>query len=215
MEVIRYAKELSTESQSLSASVEEIVAQTQTVNASTQEIAAGIEENSASTEEVTASSQAVLDSTKQLVEKADNGAKQAEVIKERAQRIKESNLKSSHIAGEIYTEKQKDIIKAIEEGKIVNEISNMAEVISNIASQTNLLALNAAIEAARVGENGRGFAVVAEEVRKLAEQSATTVAGIQTLTQQVQDAFNNLSRCSREILTFINENVLDSFFMVK
>ena len=45
--------------------------------------------------------------------------------------------------------------------------------IERIASQTNLLALNAAIEAARAGQHGRGFAVVAEEVRALAEESAT------------------------------------------
>ena len=59
------------------------------------------------------------------------------------------------------------------------EINNIVQTINTIADQTNLLALNASIEAARAGEHGKGFAVVAEEVRKLAEQSATIFTGYQ------------------------------------
>lgn len=75
--------------------------------------------------------------------------------------------------------------KVQELGQVSRRITGFIASIRELADMTNLLALNAAIEAARAGKHGKGFAVVAEEVRRLAEQSATAAAEAGELVQDI------------------------------
>jgi len=85
------------------------------------------------------------------------------------------------------------------------EINQVSSFIKEIADQTKMLGLNAAIEAARVGEAGKGFGVVANEIRKLSEESKSTVPKIQKLVNEIIAKVSESSEKSQSSLSSSQE----------
>ena len=157
----------------------------------TEQQAASVEETAAALDEITTTvgdSSRRADEAGTLVAKTRSGAeKSGEVVK-----------------------KAIDAMGQIEQSS--REISNIIGVIDDIAFQTNLLALNAGVEAARAGEAGKGFAVVAQEVRELAQRSASAAKDIKALIttsgEQVKSGValvDETGRALQEILTQVQD----------
>ena len=138
------------------------------------EAAAAINEMDATVQDVARNAGAAESASGETREKAEAGAG---IVEKAVQSIEEVHRMSITI--------KDDMAQLSEHAQAITQIMN---VISDIADQTNLLALNAASEAARAGEAGRGFAVVADEVRKLAEKTMASTNDVSSAIKAIQES---------------------------
>ena len=164
----------------------QIIEKAGTVSSAAQQLSANSEQTSASANETSATMTEIASTVEQVASNIQVVAMASQTANEHAYAGNNGIVK--------VTEQMRAITASVREASKVigglnqksQEINQIVELITGIADQTNLLALNAAIEAVRAGEQGRGFAVVAEEVRKLAEQSATAAKEIKDLIGAIQ-----------------------------
>ncbi|MCB9219517.1 MAG: HAMP domain-containing protein [Ignavibacteriales bacterium] len=161
------------------------------ISSSAEELAAGSEEQSSQTSEVaTAVEQmiATITQTAKHVVQTNESAKESGNLASEGKDVIESTINGMKKIEEVVKNSSKIIFEL---GESSTQISEIIQVINDIADQTNLLALNAAIEAARAGEQGRGFAVVADEVRKLAERTTKATNEIEEMITKIQSDSKN------------------------
>lgn len=149
--------------ETVSHAAEEISQGNTNLSQRTEQQSASLEETAASMEQMTGTVQQSANNTRKASELSNTASRQAQ----RGGEV----VNAAVIAMEGINDSSK-------------RVTDIIGVIDNIAFQTNLLALNAAVEAARAGDQGRGFAVVANEVRQLAQRSASSAKEIKGLIQE-------------------------------
>jgi PAS domain S-box-containing protein len=164
---------------SVSSSATEILAAAEQIAVGSQRQADEITNTSSAVEEMAAS-------MNQVSRNAESSAEAARRALEMAEQGDRSVRDTSDAMTRIDAAVQRTAEKMKLLGSRSSEISEIIDLIDEIAAQTNLLALNAAIEAAHAGEAGLGFSVVAEEIRKLAERSAQATRDVGNLIKTIQ-----------------------------
>ncbi len=184
--------ELSSISRKLNAGANEMSSRAATVATASEQMSANTDSVASRMENANSSLSSVAIATEEMSATISDIASNAEKAREVSS--------EAMLQGELIVEVVKNL------GVAAQDISTFTETIESISAQTNLLALNATIEAARAGSAGKGFAVVANEIKTLAEQTASAtgeikskISGIQSATEKAIADIEKITRIIKNV----------------
>ncbi|GIP30415.1 hypothetical protein J23TS9_55450 [Paenibacillus sp. J23TS9] len=170
---------METENYSLSVTkdISEVASQTTTTSKIADETVIVLEETALGIQRIAESTSSASEESNQMADDAESGH---HALQEMMNQMEAINISVGKISDVLHNLNLR-----------ITEIGTFTELITEVSHQTNLLSLNASIEAARAGEHGAGFAVVASEIRKLAESTNKSAAGISDLVSRIQESTND------------------------
>ena len=173
-------------------------AQAAEILATTTQQASGVNEQSSAIAQATTAVEEIRTITEQLVNRSQAVADTAQRTVKTSRAGQETVQEA--IAGMAQIKARVDVIEEniLALSDRTQQIGEIIDTVSDIASQSNMLALNASVEAARAGDQGKGFAVVAQEVRELADRSRQATAQVKTILSDVQRATNSTGMATEE-----------------
>jgi methyl-accepting chemotaxis protein len=188
---------------SLKRTIREVLATSDSINGNINELGSSTNDLSRRTEQQAAALQETSTALKEITGVVRTATDKAQEAAGMVTQAKDNAARAGQVVGQAI-----DAMGRIEQAS--QEISQIINVIDEIAFQTNLLALNAGVEAARAGEAGKGFAVVAQEVRELAQRSANAAKDIKALITKSGDEVQTgvqLVQATGSALTEIEQRV--------
>lgn len=132
---------------------------------------------------------------------AGASAEMSASITEIAQRAEQASIAAQR-AGQLAGGARGHLAALSEAGAAVSEI---IDVVNNIAGQTRLLALNATIEAARAGRAGAGFSVVAGEVKHLADGTSDATVQISSKIFAMRSSVASIVEVIGQVVDLVSE----------
>jgi methyl-accepting chemotaxis protein len=198
--------EVNTGSQTLIGAAQEMTAVAGSLSQGNKEVADLATTVAAAAEESSANTTSVAAAMEQTTANLSSVASATEEMSATVGEIASNAEKARAISSEATN--QAEAISAVmrDLGRAAQDIGKVTETITSISAQTNLLALNATIEAARAGAAGKGFAVVANEIKELAQQTASAtedikskISGIQASTGGAMGDIEKIAQVIKEV----------------
>ncbi len=197
--VVRVAENI----RSIATSAEEVGAQIKSVAGSFASVSANMGEVESETKNVTGSVNTVAESI--------------EIMRNALGKISTNSVQVARETEEASVKADNTWVIVNDLDKAAREVSEIIDMITDIALDTHILSLNAAVQATAAGTYGSRFRVVADEVKKLAKQTAEAsviiskkIEGMQNNTGAAINAINTIVKAVahiNDLTTAISENI--------